>query len=97
METGRDSDYDALVDARWHEHLAEHYLKNAGFDLDRAGSGLLVNMPVQLYLAHRRLTCVQLEINVYSKLLGEETGKALREGAIKSFPSSLIILIMLRL
>lgn len=71
-------------------------MKNAGFDLDRVGSGLLVNTPVQLYLAHRRLARAQLEINVYSKLLGEDIGKALREGATKSLASYFVRLIALR-
>lgn len=80
LETGVDPDYEALVEARWYEHLAEHYLKNSGSNLDRAGSALLVNTPVQLYLAHSRLARAQLEIGIYSKLLEQDVGRSLRRG-----------------
>lgn len=80
-EAGLDADYDALVEARWHEHLAEHHLMDSGDDLHRHGSKNLVNTPIQLYLAHSRLARAQLEIGIYSKLLEQEIGQSLRKGA----------------
>jgi hypothetical protein len=88
VATGVDTDYDALVEARWYEHLAEHYLKNSESDLNRAGSGLMVNTPVQLFLAHSRLARAQLEIRIYSGLLEQEIGKSLR-GGVFQFPAVL--------
>lgn len=82
--TGLDADYKALVEARWQEHLAEHYLRNSGVDLRRAGSRTLFNTPVQLYLAHSRLARAQLEISIYSKLLEQEIGQSLRNGALSN-------------
>lgn len=87
-----DLDYNALVEARWYEHLAEHYLKNSGFNLNRAGSELLVNTPVQLYLAHSRLARAQLEIGIYSKLLEQDIGQSLRGGPKNLYCTFLLVL-----
>lgn len=78
--TERDPDYDRLVEARWYEHVAEHYLVNSGIDLSLARSEPLVNTPVQLYLAYNRLCRAQLEVSIYSKVLEQEIGQSLQKG-----------------
>lgn len=79
---GRDPDFDALVQARWHEYLAEGYLKTTGSKMSASGVKLdetRVNTPVQLYLAYRRLARAQLETKIYDRLLQNELDPLLRQ------------------
>lgn len=79
---GRDPDFDALVEARWCEYLAEGYLRSTGSKLTAIGFGAdetRVNTPVQLYLAHSRLARAQLEIKIYTKLLERGSGASLNQ------------------
>lgn len=83
LPLGRDPDFDALVQARWYEYLAEGYLKATGSKAAASsstavGGTVCVNTPVQLYLAYRRLARAELETHIYSKLLTKELGPALR-------------------
>lgn len=58
--------------------------------MKRAGSGLLVNTPIQLYLAHSRLTRAQLEsASTHSKLMEQDIGRSLQQGVIRFFDSFL--------
>lgn len=78
------------MEARWHEHYDEHRLRNNGIGMKRAGSGLLVNTPIQLYLAHSRLTRAQLEsASTHSKLMEQDIGRSLQQGVIRFFDSFL--------
>lgn len=83
--SGRDPDFDDLVQARWYEYLAEGYLKTTGSTAITARStgsmtnDTRVNTPVQLYLAYRRLARAQLELKIYSRLLKRELGPGLRK------------------
>lgn len=84
LPLGRDPDFDALVQARWYEYLAEGYLKATGSKAAASRSAtvsetVLVNTPVQLYLAYRRLARAELETHIYTKLLKKELGPSLRE------------------
>lgn len=78
------------MEAHWHEHYDEHRLRNNGIGMKRAGSGLLVNTPIQLYLAHSRLTRAQLEsASTHSKLMEQDIGRSLQQGVIRFFDSFL--------
>lgn len=80
--SGRDPDFDALVQARWYEYLAEGYLKTMEIKMAASGSKAnetRINEPVQLYLADRRLARAKLEIKIYTRLLKRELGPLLRE------------------
>lgn len=85
--SGRDPDFDALVQARWYEYLAEGYLKITESKMAASGSKneTRVNEPVQLYLAHRRLARAQLEITIYSRLLQKELGPSLQKRTLLNF------------
>lgn len=87
LETGKDPDYNALLEARWLECVAENYLKITGIGLKRAGSEIRMNTPAQLYLAHCRLARARVEISIYSKLLDQGKGKSFRQGTVGFFDS----------
>lgn len=64
-----DADFLALIAARWSEYRAERYLQKSGDVTSNSDDETLANTPVQLFLAHKRVTRARLEIQVYSKLL----------------------------
>lgn len=79
---GRDPDFDALVQARWYEYLAEGYLKSTGSKMSAMSAKAeetRINTPVQLYLAYRRLERAQLETKIYDRLLKKELNPLLRQ------------------
>lgn len=85
--SGRDPEFDALLQARWYEYLAEGYLKVTESRMAASGSKneTRVNEPVQLYLAHRRLARAHLEIDIYTRLLQKGLGPSLKKRTSLNF------------
>lgn len=96
MDTGVERKFNAVLAARWSEYRAERYLQSLGSSLPTKTppSDARVNTPIQLFLAHNRITRARLEIQLYTELL-KDARPALLEGKcylLSSFPSPNVLL-----